>query len=489
MTDPTGERFTQLEATAEACGPFLHSRRDWIHRRVQRISFPPTGIARTDVSIDFSLPDGFPVFDDLRNGYGIYFVPLLVLRKWPPLLRLDLRDQHDEPIPLLTTRKNQAVDAKFLVASAPDGVLREAAEPLLAEIPFANAQRAAELRDAITLVVAAHYDGLSDEERERWVETLRLGASLGSNMLFWARVKARPGDRMVVKVSYELPPETSVGSDTGRQAKLFWRAAASMSWAPVRLFYVWHDMSGCTSYHVQVELPEGLEVHRATLQMMSSEEVLRLARARQGRPHAPNNLWWALRNTARVRWWNFRHGPKDQEADDGWPDVGDPYCLVLDQGAYMYVSAVHHKNAGVAKIDLATSRNGLRRAALAFSAATTIFLASMTVVLTGVAQHLDGAVPALLITPALLAVIVVNPGEHRLVRQRLLGVRVVLAIVALLPVAATISLLSFHRSPDIDALRWCWIAITAVSAILTIVLGLSWLLPPVKEPADELRRA
>jgi len=98
----------------------------------------------------------------------------------------------------------------------------------------------------------------------------------------------------------------------------------------------------------------------------------------------------------------------------------------------------------------------------------------------------DGAVPALLITPAPLAVIAVNPGEHRLVRQRLLGVRIVLAIVAVLPVAATISLLSFRNPADIGALRWCWIVITGVSVVLTMVLGLSWLLPPVQDPADRL---
>jgi hypothetical protein len=35
---------------------------------------------------------GFPVFEELETGLGLYFVPLLILRKWPPLLRLDLRD-------------------------------------------------------------------------------------------------------------------------------------------------------------------------------------------------------------------------------------------------------------------------------------------------------------------------------------------------------------------------------------------------------------
>jgi hypothetical protein len=49
-------------------------------------------MTRSAISIDFSLPPGFPVFEELETGLGLYFVPLLILRKWPPLLRLDLRD-------------------------------------------------------------------------------------------------------------------------------------------------------------------------------------------------------------------------------------------------------------------------------------------------------------------------------------------------------------------------------------------------------------
>ena len=117
-------------------------------------------------------------------------------------------------------------------------------------------------------------------------------------------------------------------------------------------------MSGCTAYHIQVDLPEGLEIHRASLQMMSSEEVLRSGDATRRQPHRFGNLWWALRNTAKTRWWYFRNGPRDQDADGGWPPAGEAYTLVLEQGAYMYVNALRHKNAGVAKVDLATSRKG-----------------------------------------------------------------------------------------------------------------------------------
>jgi hypothetical protein len=478
---------SRLEQVAASSGRFLHTRRDWIHRRVQRISFTPSGMTITDVSIDFSLPDDFPVFEELDNGYGVYFVPLLVLRKWPPLLRLDLRDQHGEPIPLLTTRKNQGIDAKFLVASAPAGGLRDAAAPLLAEIPFADAVRAAELREAIVTLISAHYSTLSEEQRDRWAETLRLGASLGSNMLFWARVTARPSERIIVKVSYELPPGASREHLHGSKSTAR-RFLASLSWAPMRLVYVWHDMSGCTAYHVQLEPPDGLEVHRASLQMVSSESSLQASDEPQAKAtHRLRDLWWSLKNTVQARWWYFRNGPRAEYGSHaGWPDPGVPYGLVIEQAAYMYVSGARSNNVGVAEVDLATSRTGLRRAAVAFGIGTTVFLAAISAVVPGVTEHIDGVVPALLIAPALLAVIIVNPGEHPLVRRHLTGVRLLLASVAMLPVAATISLLSFRSPVDIGELRWCWIAITLASLLLTILLGLSWLLPPVKDPADQL---
>ena len=488
MSDSDGSVQSKLEQVAAKCGPFLHTRREWIHRRVHRISFTPAPLMRTDVSINFTLPDGFPMFDDLRNGYGIYYVPLLVLRKWPPLLHLDLRDQNGDPIPLLTTRKNQAIDASFLVASSPEGLVREAAAPLLQEIPFADATRAAELRERIVTLVKGHYRDLSEKQKEQWAETLRLGASLGSNMLFWARVHARPEDRLIVKVSYELPFGASYKSQAGQTPGPLRRVFASLSWAPMRLGYVWHDMSGCTSYHAQLEPPDGLEVHRATLRMVSSEASIQAnGESATAESRRLRDLWWSLKNTIKCRWWYLRHGPRAQSGShSGWPSPGDPYRLVIEQGAYMYVTGAEEGNVGVAEIDLATSRKGLRRAAFAFSIATTLFLAAMAAVASGVAQHVDGAVPALLITPALLAFIVVNPGEHPLVRQQLIGVRLVLALVAVLPVAATISLLSFRSPTDVSALQGCWIAITIVSVLLTAVLAMSWLLPPVKDPVGDL---
>jgi hypothetical protein len=439
-------------------------------------------MARSEISIDFSLPRNFPVFQELGGGLGIYFVPLLVLRKWPPLLRLDLRDQFGNSFPLLTTQKNEAIDAAFLLSSAPSGALRDAAQPVLEAIPSAGRKEAKKHYESIFNLVQAHRPNLTQPERLQWAETMRLAASLGSNMLLWARVEARREQRLIVKVAYENHVAVTPGMR---------RVFTSLSWAALRLQFVWHDMSGCSSYHVQVEPPDGLEVHRATLRMVSSEQaaVETLAPDRtKTRAARAGELWWAFRNTVKARWWLLRHGPRTEHGtDSARPPAGEPYRLVIDERAYLYVTGVTSRNVGAAEVDLATSRRGLRRAAVGFGLATTAFLGSITAIVPGIVNHVDGAVPALLLTPALLALVIVNPGEHPLVRTQLIGVRLVVATVATLPVAAMLALLSFHGSrPDISTLRWCWASMALVSLVLTIALALSWLLPPVKDAAATL---
>lgn len=64
-----------------------------------------------------------------------------------------------------------------------------------------------------------------------------------------------------------------------------------------------------------------------------------------------------------------------------------------------------------------------------------------------------------------------------------------MAAVAVLPVAATLSLLSFDGVAPSGKLQGCWLAITIVSALITVILALSWLLPPIKSSADRLTRS
>jgi hypothetical protein len=96
---------------------------EWIHRRVERVTFPARNepIIRRTVTIDFTIPDALRPTDPKLDGAtsdGLFYVPLSVLRKWPPVLQLDLRNEQDEPIPLLTRSQNGIADKALLVALA-----------------------------------------------------------------------------------------------------------------------------------------------------------------------------------------------------------------------------------------------------------------------------------------------------------------------------------------------------------------------------------
>src|SRR4051794_4689675 len=101
----------RLREVGNSAAVALASQNDWIHRRVETITFPfpDQPIYRRHISIDFSVPGGLkPVRDHPPVAAGTtpvaarYYVPLSLVRKWPPLPRLDLRDPEGRPIPFLT---------------------------------------------------------------------------------------------------------------------------------------------------------------------------------------------------------------------------------------------------------------------------------------------------------------------------------------------------------------------------------------------------
>ena len=62
----------------------------WIHRRVESLSFTPQLMVRRLISVDFTVEADFPPYKEGKNGLHTYFLPVGLLRKWPPLMKLDL---------------------------------------------------------------------------------------------------------------------------------------------------------------------------------------------------------------------------------------------------------------------------------------------------------------------------------------------------------------------------------------------------------------
>jgi hypothetical protein len=482
---PTSERGQRpLREIARESGPALRDRSAWLHRRVHRLTFTPTGMVRTEMSLDFSIPDGLPPHEELAGGDGVFYVPVIALRKWPPVMRLDLRDNAGLPFPLLTTEVNQRLDGDALIAVAPPGELRDAAAPLLRAIPKKTPNDARGKLAALGQLLEVHVDDMSAEDSAAWKATLFLAASLAANLLLWVRVTGRPGERVVVKVGFEDP----VRSDY----QLRRRFLASMSWAPLRHLTVIHDIGVGTSYHIEIAPPEGLEVHRATLKLTAALDAADPEPGQQQPGRTPIRKWASnvrsgLKNTVRIRVARVlgRTSARYVQPEETRPRRGRPYRLETDDRAYLYVSGARDR-VGIARLDLATSRRGFRPAALLLGLATTGFMATMTAIAEGAVKHTEPTVAALLLVPALLSYLVVKPTTNPLVRARLLGVRTIIAIVAALPVASCLVLLSYV-TPDDGDVAWWWLRITILSAALTCLLALSWLLPPIEEPLHRYR--
>jgi hypothetical protein len=438
----------------------------WLHRRVEKISYSGQPLVRRTVSIDFTVPAALQPFASVTDGKCIYYAPVALLRKWPPLLRLDLRDEDGHPVPLLTSDKNREVDAAVLSAIAPDGELKHAVRRELAGIPHSDRREARELLNSLgDAVTPAMAEGVSMDARVGWWRTLVLAGDLVLNSILWFRVQAYPGQRQVVKFGFDEPQE----SVTGIRAPL-----TSLGWVPDRKLFSIPHLGDGGSYHVQFEPPPGLVVQTVNFKIRhpwdEAEDPLSMNPVRQ--------VWGALIRGVRAKW----HGLTGKRAPvlthpDAPPAPGEPFVWNAGDRAYLYVSG-RRKHLGVANFDLAADSRAFPAAALIAGVAITALM-SLFAEAAGAAlspKRLDAAVTVLLLVPGLLAYLVVRPNEHPLLAARLRGVRRLVVVTGGLPVVAAVTLLV--AGPSAGSLSpHFWTALALVASFFTALLAISWLLP------------
>lgn len=478
---PSAVGRRKLIDIAAASAGLLLDTEAWIHRRVYKISYTDAGLMQTKISIDLTLDDRLVPYEGEGKTPSVFFAPILMLRKWPPLMRFDVRSPSGDPLPLLTSVKNREVDAALLESLAPPGSLREAVGETMREIATSDKARAQELVRVLgDLVLEASPADLDKPERDAWVQTLFVASSLASNSLLWARVEGRHGDRTLVKVAFEDP--------TRRELVLSRRVLASFSWAPTRLVLPFPNAGDGRSLHIQIDPPPEMRIHRARLLLAnpltgdgSSRNASESRRA--------SDLWWAFKNTLRWRigdmFASAPSAPSDNadrlQPEERVPSAGEAYWWETPERAYLYARGPREQ-AAVAEVDLAVhERNGLKSAAVGTAAAIAGLLTYFLVAAAEVTRHVDAAVTLLVLVPVLLGYLVVRPGEHPLLRKHLWGVRLLLLIVGATPVIAASSLLGW-TTPTADKVFWYWLPLVLSAWLITGLLVLSRLLPLVKDP-------
>jgi hypothetical protein len=172
----------------------------WMHRIVEGIEFADEARMQRRLSLDFTVP---------RTAHGICItdgevhVPLLTLEK-TVIKALSLTDGEGKVIPVLTSRENGILSTAVLVEQARRTGLSISCEGRKLLRDLANGR---------SVQSDAEYEqrkqeAVLTEEDRRIVAALEALQStsirqLTNSFLLVGRVRARPGDRIVVKLSYE----------------------------------------------------------------------------------------------------------------------------------------------------------------------------------------------------------------------------------------------------------------------------------------------
>jgi hypothetical protein len=373
----------------------------WVHRNVESIEFLDESRVRRQVSIDFTLPSVERAVNDGRQR----LVPLSVLTKGP-IKALDVVDADGTSVPVLTSKENGLLAGEVLVEQARrrlDATPRASVRTALREIATAfnpSPTRFEEILAWLDDLDRSEFDKLTGIP-EVWV--LRLW----ENFLFIGMVEVRPGERTIVKRSYE--EEISMPGGLGVfEAQAFFRA---------------------DSYHMEVVAPEDAVIADANLQVFARVPTA-------GGEESPRRFWVDRdRRVDRAHLYGRR----------GWAfaELGRP--VETTAAALVWVRL----RPWVIEPILVASMFVLG-----------VFVAGVLTVRAGWAEDVPSATAVVVALPA-LATVYAASARHRLARRLLRGVRLAAVWSALASFGAAVTLVV--KPPDE---RWSLPAIDVAAVVL-----------------------
>jgi len=402
---------------------------EWVHRRVETVRFADDTLRR-HVSIDFTPP----AWTD-----GDADVPVAILAK-APLTDFDLRDAAGAALPMATRGENATRAAEAILQAilnacrdrglsvAPDELDRLGT--LAFELAVGSPDEAA---DALA-VLARHPEAgiaLADERVARLAETFVGG--------FMVLVRAQPGRRQIVKLSYEepvtIPHGWRTGGGRGRSLRTLRRLlAARLGWRPFVAWFDIPDAGGAASYHFELAVARDLEV-----------------------------------------------------VDAGFAVANEPHPVEASVGplpgrrVHMYLAAPSG-GRGFAWGSIRAQRRGLLFGGLVLSGATVVLLGVAGLAAGTIANSPADSGSLLLALPGAFAAFLSRPDDHPLTSRLLVGTRALIVLSGLCSFAAA-TLVALGASGD--ALR-DWLPLLAMVAFNVFLLLLVTYLFP-RAPQRSLR--
>ena len=426
--------------------PLLWDRATWIIRRVEHIAFIDRTMTRRRVSVDFRVPadvlelrfgesgalgeaelelmatgtSAEVIGDAVRTRY----VPVTVLRSWPPVLNLDLRDGDGHPLPLLSKATTNALDGHLLLALA-EHALGEYAEDIRPQLLVlvhddgVMAQRAFYVARKGIERIASLRPGLEQERIDRLTDLARL---LVNNTLLWVACTEPEGSRQIIKLAYDEPARRRLSTVLGLITSLGLRSH-------VITFEV-GQVGDSASFHLEIELPYPLEVLDADLALGADPPGPSMVQRIVG------NVRQAIVNAERELALALNRNP--------------PHPVAVDhaKAGQLFTRRVHFYASGqpstsaVASVRVAPERRGVPLAGAVTGALVAVTLTALANLTHELYTHraaggvLGATIGFLLLAPSLTSYVLTRPSDHPFATRIVSGIRTLTVTSLLVSVAA-----------------------------------------------------
>lgn len=415
----------RIEQVADRIAPLLRRDLSWVERRKERVTILDEAALHRQISVDFSLrreTEPLPDVPGPENGERLYCAPLFVLQKAPAnLLGFDLCDEAGRSLRLTSRHDNARISAATMRVWA-TLVLGEANMPMppalgdeIERIACSDAMAGSHLATRL-LARPGDFEAevavLQNDHRFTWWLS-----TIGHSSLVVVLFRSPAPQRKLVKLSIEQP----IAKEARRPPRL--------GWNPYRVV-VELPLIEARTYHLEAQAPPGLSIVDAVL--------------------------------------------RDDEHADSVKGAGDLHRN------HLYQPGAQRSGAGTATLRLQVAA-GFRGGAVIAAGLATAAMAACWWRAGTIAGSPTSAPALLLVIPGLIATYVARPDAHPLTSRLLnLARRLVMVVGGLAYLAAAVVALSGaghpeHSADRAESLRWWLAPITAFSALLFVLLTVTYL--------------
>ncbi len=264
---------------------FRHEPHNWVARHVETLEILGARSAARQLTIDLILPNDPESWIAHDGDEALYCMPVARLAKERPTSFIDLCDEQEQVLPLLTRAENAGISHRAL-SVAVQGLLGEKAtiDATLGyglELLVEEEGIPAEIAAAIYGQAARVHKQLNEGHTGRRLS--QVVSQLQANSMIWLPLRGEPGQRRVIKLAYRIPLKVPVVP--ARKQKMRWieeldifipeearvdflesirnvasRATAATGFAAIKITV--HDpvVQDPCSYHFQVRTPAGVRL-------------------------------------------------------------------------------------------------------------------------------------------------------------------------------------------------------------------------------------